>query len=59
MTIRSLLLTLLAGALVALIGRTYLRLPLDDQERLKRPILAVGAGVVVLGIAIMLMSLMP
>jgi hypothetical protein len=41
--LRSLLLSLLVGALVALLGWGYLGLPVKDRERLKRPMLVVAA----------------
>jgi hypothetical protein len=56
--LRSLLLSLLGGALVALLGWGYLGLPVKDRERLKRPMLVVAAVLILLGLAIMIWSLM-
>lgn len=50
--------TLLVGALVGLFGLFYLARPAEDQERLRRPILIACAVAIVIGLAIMVISLL-
>jgi hypothetical protein len=57
--IRSIAVTLLCGALAALLGWAYLARPVEDQERLKRPILAICAVAITIGLALMIGSLLP
>lgn len=56
--LRSALLSVLVGALVALLGWGYLGLPVKDRARLKRPMLVVAAVLILLGLAVMIWSLM-
>ena len=56
--LRFLLLSLLVGALAALLGWGYLGLPVKDRERLKRPMLVVAAVVILFGLALMIWSLL-